>query len=132
MHLNQCPICQGHLKVNKLECQNCHVCFEGEIYTSPLMALSEEHRTFIEPFVLSSGSLKEMAQILGVTYPTVRSRLDQVINHLKQELKEREDFKNNLLDKVAQGLISPEKGSRYYQKFIRIIKEKGHARTSAY
>ncbi|MCD4778977.1 MAG: DUF2089 domain-containing protein [Candidatus Omnitrophica bacterium] len=111
MQLNECPICQNNLNVKKLSCSHCQVDFEGEFYTSPLMALSQDHQQFIELFVLSSGSLKEMAQIMGVTYPTVRSRLDRVIDRLKDELKERDDFKNQILEKVAQGSITAEKAA---------------------
>ena len=45
--------------------------------------LEEEDVTFIKRFVLSSGSLKEMAGEYGVTYPTVRLRLDRLIQKIK-------------------------------------------------
>jgi hypothetical protein len=111
MQLNECPICHKNVKVKKLSCTHCQVDFEGDFYTSPLMALSADHQQFIELFILSSGSLKEMAQILGVSYPTVRSRLDQVIERLKGELKERDGFKNQILEKVALGEMTAEKAA---------------------
>lgn len=48
-----------------------------------LAALDEEDLGFIRKFVLSSGSLKEMAQLYGVTYPTVRLRLDRLIQKIQ-------------------------------------------------
>ncbi len=111
MRIHECPFCHDKVKVKKVECQKCGVGFEGEFYSSPMMALSEDQQSFMELFVLSSGSLKEMAKILGVTYPTVRSRLDQVIAGLKKEMNNREDYKNDLLRKVDEGLISPEKAA---------------------
>ncbi len=48
-----------------------------------LAALDEEDLGFIRKFVLSSGSLKEMAQLYGVTYPTVRLRLDRLIQKIR-------------------------------------------------
>ena len=48
-----------------------------------LAALDEEDLGFIRKFVLSSGSLKEMASLYGVTYPTVRLRLDRLIQKIQ-------------------------------------------------
>ena len=45
-----------------------------------------EHQRFIEIFVLAGGSLKEIAKQAGVSYPTVRNRLDKVIEQLSVEL----------------------------------------------
>jgi len=111
MRITRCFICGNKLKIKKLECRKCGMSFEGEFYTSPINSLSEEQQSFIELFVLNSGSLKEMAQILNVTYPTVRTRLDEIIEALKKEMKEREDYKKELLDKVEHGKISPEKAA---------------------
>ena len=112
MKIYECPICQGKIKIKKYECRGCGVSFEGEFFTSPVMALDQDQQTFIELFILSSGSLKEMAQIMGVTYPTVRARLDQIIADLKKELKSRDGFKENILEQVNQGKITPKKAAQ--------------------
>ncbi|MFH1858460.1 MAG: DUF2089 family protein [Candidatus Omnitrophota bacterium] len=111
MRLTECPICKEKLKVKKMECFKCGIGFEGEFYTTPVISLPEEQQCFIELFVLASGSLKEMAGILGITYPTVRNRLDEIIGNLKQELKKREDYKQELLKKVEEGKLDPEKAA---------------------
>lgn len=55
--------------------------------------LEEEELNFIKRFVLSSGSLKEMAQIYQVTYPTMRIRLDRVIAKIRSsDEQEEEEF----------------------------------------
>lgn len=54
-----------------------------KIMPSWLEELEDEDLTFIRNFVLSSGSLKEMALQYGVTYPTVRLRLDRLIEKIK-------------------------------------------------
>ena len=102
MKIYECPYCRERVKIKKVECHKCGISFEGEFYTSPIMALSEEQQGFIELFVLSSGSLKEMAAILGVpvswlyqrtrlnTIPCVRVgkyvrfEVDTVLAHLKE------------------------------------------------
>lgn len=111
MRIHECPFCEEKVKIKQLECQKCGIGFEGDFYTSPLMALSEERQSFMELFILSSGSLKEMARILGVSYPTVRSRLDQLISELKAEMKRREDVKSDLLRQVNEGVITAEKAA---------------------
>ncbi len=51
-----------------------------------LLSLPDEDRDFILQFVLASGSLKEMAQLYGVSYPTIRASLDRIISNLRQAL----------------------------------------------
>ena len=63
--------------------------------------LPEEDLNFIKRFVLSSGSLKEMARIYGVTYPTVRSRLDRVIKQILSTDEKKEDAFVNLIKKMV-------------------------------
>lgn len=63
--------------------------------------LSEEDLNFVKRFVLSSGSLKEMAKIYGVTYPTVRSRLDRVIEQILSSDEKKEDAYISLIKKMV-------------------------------
>jgi hypothetical protein len=49
---------------------------------------------------------------MGVTYPTIRSRLDAVIEELKQQIEKKDDYKNELLERVSQGRLTPEKAAR--------------------
>ena len=54
-----------------------------EVMPEWLASLDEEDVSFIKKFVLASGSLKEVAGIYGVTYPTVRLRLDRLIQKIR-------------------------------------------------
>ncbi len=61
-----------------------------------LTRLSPEDQSFILEFIKSSGSLKEMARLLRLSYPTVRNRLDEIIEHLKKtENTEENNGKEN-------------------------------------
>ena len=95
MKITQCPYCQGKLKVRKLECVKCGLKFEGEFYTPAIAMLSQTQQNFVELFVLNSGSLKEMARVLGLSYPTVRARLDEIIKDLSLEIKNRQETKKD-------------------------------------
>ena len=111
MRIHECPFCNEKVRIKKVECCKCGINFEGEFYTSPIMSLSEEDQSFIELFVLNSGSLKEMAKLLGITYPTVRSKLDQIISNMKEEINKHDDYKTAILEKVSQGKITADKAA---------------------
>ncbi len=77
-----CPACQSQLKVKCLKCDNCGTEVHG-LYELPVLArMSAEEQDFILKFVKSSGSLKDMAKQLGLSYPTVRNLLDDIISKL--------------------------------------------------
>ena len=74
-----CPSCSSTLKVKSLVCEQCATEVSG-IFSLPLLAsLTQPEQDFILDFVKCSGSLKVMAQNLGLSYPTVRNLLDDII-----------------------------------------------------
>jgi hypothetical protein len=79
----KCPACNNQLKVRRLLCQNCETEIEGIFDLPQLAKLPAEDQDFILRFIKSSGSLKEMAKFLKLSYPTVRNRLDEIIEHIK-------------------------------------------------
>jgi hypothetical protein len=78
-----CPACQNQLSIKKLSCQKCNTEIEGLFELPSLARLSVENQEFILQFVKCSGSLKEMARLLKLSYPTVRNQLDQIIEQIK-------------------------------------------------
>ena len=80
-----CPSCGGKLHVQTMCCPECETKIEGDYPLPTLMRLSDDDQTFICDFVKCSGSLKEMSQKLGLSYPTVRNRLDDIIATLNKE-----------------------------------------------
>jgi hypothetical protein len=74
-----CPACETPLEVTSLACTSCQTTVSGSFELPLLAKLAEEDQQFVLDFVRCSGSLKEMAQQLGLSYPTVRNRLDDVI-----------------------------------------------------
>lgn len=79
-----CPSCSGSLHVSKLSCPTCTTEVSGNFPLPALMRLPAEEQAFILQFFLTSGSLKEMASQMGISYPTVRNRLDDLIEKVKQ------------------------------------------------
>ena len=81
-----CPYCRDPMTVTRMGCGRCGVQIEAAFPASRLANLPVEHQRFIEMFVLAGGSLKEMAEQLGVSYPTVRNRLDKVMAALREQV----------------------------------------------
>ena len=79
----QCPACDNEMTVVKLHCSSCETEVAGKFNFPLLMRLEPEEQEFIIEFLLNSGSLKEMANKLGKSYPTVRNKLDELIDKVK-------------------------------------------------
>lgn len=78
----KCPSCSAGLKVKSLHCAECETVIEGS-YELPILAqLSQKDQEFILSFVKHSGSLKEMAKEMSLSYPSVRNLLDGIIENL--------------------------------------------------
>ncbi len=83
----KCPSCRSQLKVRSLNCEKCGTEVSGS-YELPLLSrLDEDDRRFILEFVRASGSLKEMARQMELSYPTVRNILDDIILRIDQAEK---------------------------------------------
>jgi hypothetical protein len=111
--VGQCPICQDDLIVTRLHCRNCDTTLEGHFELGRLYQLTPEQLSFVETFIRCEGKINRVEQELGISYPTVRSRLHDVIRALGYEVGEEEptvdDTKRRaVLDELAQGGISPE------------------------
>lgn len=83
-----CPYCHAGMRVSSMTCDHCRVAVEADFPRTRLGQLPLEHQRFIEIFVLASGSLKEIAAQTGVSYPTVRARLDRIIADLRQRIED--------------------------------------------
>lgn len=78
----RCPACEAPLKVAKMVCDQCGTEVSGVFDLPVLIRLTEEEQRFMLEFVKASGSLKDMAKQMGVSYPTVRNYLDDLIEKL--------------------------------------------------
>jgi hypothetical protein len=85
-----------------MTCHGCGISVVAAFPTPRLANLPIEHQRFIEIFVLAGGNLKQIAEQAGVSYPTVRSRLDKVIESLRQEIAATQEVRGAILDAVAE------------------------------
>jgi hypothetical protein len=80
--ISTCPVCAGELAVTRLHCQNCGTTLEGDFSVGRFGRLSREQLTLLESFLRSRGNLRDMERELGISYPTVRSRLEALVRAL--------------------------------------------------
>src|ERR1700676_1597595 len=78
----KCPSCDGNLTVARLDCPDCSISIEGEFAPPALLKLTGAQIDFVEVFIKNRGVIREVERELGVSYPTVRARLDDVITAL--------------------------------------------------
>lgn len=83
-----CPSCNGKLKVIGLQCNVCETKVSGEFDLPVLAQLNSDEQKFIIDFVKSGGSIKDMVRQLGLSYPTVRNILDDIIQKIIDYEKE--------------------------------------------
>ncbi len=77
--IGRCPICQGELAVTRLHCRSCGTSVEGSFTLGPLQRLSQDQIRFVEAFIRARGSLKDVGAELNMSYPTVNSRLNDIL-----------------------------------------------------
>ena len=108
----RCPVCAEQLKVVRLECDACGTSLQGSFSLGRFHALASEQLEFLEVFIRARGNFKDVERELGISYPTVRSRLDAMIRALgfpSQAEPDREaERRKEILRELAEGRIKPE------------------------
>ncbi len=116
--ITQCPICQSDLEIVKLYCRSCDTSIEGHFqHTSPFQQLTAEQLSFMVTFIWKEGKINRVGEELGMSYPTVRSRLHDLIRALGYEVGEEEEStpsslpdeeRRSILDALSKGTLSSE------------------------
>lgn len=109
--LERCPACGHELTITEYTCKSCDTVIKGDFKVDKFSVLDKEDRDFIELFVMKRGSLKEMEKALGLSYPTVRAKLDSVIEALGHTV-DHNASKIDILNQLDEGSISPEEATR--------------------
>ncbi len=77
-----CPVCAGELLVTRLRCGECGTTIEGEFGAGRFARLSRDQVVVLESFLRSRGNLRDMERELGISYPTVRARVEALVRAL--------------------------------------------------
>ncbi len=114
--IGKCPICGGQLEITRLSCTSCNTNIEGHFTVCKFCQLPPELKVFVEVFIKNRGNIKDVEKELGISYPAVRSRLDQTITALGYSVDQepaptKESSaarKKEVLEQLKKGEISAE------------------------
>ena len=108
--LGKCPICGENTEITKISCHACDTTIEGQFQLCKFCRLTSEQKTFIDVFIKCRGNIKEVEKELGVSYPTVRNRLEDVAVALgyrsEAVLQQNSTDRKDILDRLNSGEIS--------------------------
>ncbi|NLW18438.1 MAG: DUF2089 domain-containing protein [Candidatus Cloacimonetes bacterium] len=107
MEMTACPLCKGELMVKEFHCAACRVSFRGSFSQSWVHGLKPEQLEFIKLFVVGQGNIREMEKRLGISYPTVKNRLAEIIRQITKEEPGELDY-SDIIGDLDQGFISVE------------------------
>lgn len=112
--IGKCPICGEDLIVTQLHCPSCDTTINGQLALGRFYQLSPEQLRFVETFIRCEGKLTRVQDEMGISYPTVRSRLGDVIRTLGYEVEETltPDERKTILADLAQGKMTSEEAIR--------------------
>ncbi|HEY7846836.1 MAG TPA: DUF2089 domain-containing protein [Candidatus Limnocylindria bacterium] len=105
--ISTCPVCEGELTISRLHCRTCGTALEGEFGVGRFGRLSKEQLALLESFLRSRGNLKEMERELGISYPTVRGRVDALVRALGLGEGEADESEGEL-EETATAAEAPE------------------------
>jgi hypothetical protein len=80
--ISTCPVCSNELAVTRLHCSSCGTTLEGDFSVGRFGRLNREQMALLESFLRSRGNLREMERELGISYPTIRSRVEALVRAL--------------------------------------------------
>jgi hypothetical protein len=115
----RCPVCGEDLTVRRLQCRSCDTSLEGHFGLGRFYKLDQDQLQFVETFIRCEGKLNRAQEELGMSYPTVRSRLHDAIRALGYEVDEVPTMspqeRKSVLDQLAEGKISSEEAVQLLQ-----------------
>jgi hypothetical protein len=117
----RCPVTGEPLEVTRLRAPNSGVVIEGQFLPNEFALLDRESLDYLRLFVKVRGNLKEVERMLGVSYPTVRSRFEQLLRALGYEAAPEVsgEARTDVLSRLERGEISAEEATRALQALQR-------------
>jgi len=106
--ITKCPVCMGSLEIRELGCNSCSVTINGKFPFLGFFQLSGEQMEFVKVFLKSRGNIKEVEKELGISYPTVRRRLDDVLKSMGMEPDKRSIKREEVLEALSNAEITAE------------------------
>jgi|WetSurMetagenome_2_1015567.scaffolds.fasta_scaffold146082_2 hypothetical protein len=128
---NRCPSCGGPIIITECQCTRCQLQMRGQFQPGPFTSLSDDETAFIRVFLSARGNLTEVERVLGVSYPTIRNKLDEINRVLNPDEvtskvplekdkgspiddnpSSSESLRKEILQQVADGKLAPSQAIR--------------------
>ena len=103
----KCPVCNDTLHVTRLQCGQCGTGIDGLFALGRLQALTPEQIQFIETFMKCKGKIKDVEVELGISYPTVVGRLNDVVRSMGYEVDENESSEVDQFEFYQAQVMNP-------------------------
>jgi hypothetical protein len=103
---------EGPVVIERVRCKKTGYAVEGPFETPALLQLQHDQFLLVESLIINGGNLKKVAEDLGMSYPTLRNRLDDVISILKSESAVLKSKRMQILDSIEQGVITADEGAK--------------------
>jgi hypothetical protein len=104
------------MRVVRLQCSSCQTSLEGSFQLGQFLRLSPEQMHFVDVFLKCRGKIKDVEEELGISYPTVVARLNEVITALGYEAgpveEEARELRKQILDDLSEGRMSAPEAAR--------------------
>ena len=114
--VSTCPVCGDEMRVVRLRCNSCETSLEGNFQLGQFLKLGPEQMHFVDVFLKCRGKIKDVEEELGISYPTVVARLNEVITALGYEARPAEEeateMRKQILDELSEGRISASEAAR--------------------
>ena len=110
--MRHCLQCSGPLIPVKLTCPDCGMVYAGKMRAPRLARLSPEGLDLAERLILAGGNLKDVAGDVGISYPTLRRRVDTLIEELESLRQADQDAVEGILSEIESGALRPGEGAR--------------------
>jgi hypothetical protein len=109
--LTRCPVCGDDLRIVRLECPACGSALHGNFTLGRLARLTREQLQFVEVFIRCRGKIKDVEEELGISYPTVVGRLNEVVSAMGFEVRQEDTAdltarRQQILDELASGKLT--------------------------
>lgn len=116
--LSTCPVCGGTLKIIKYRCAKCSSEISGDFDVEEFAKLNDEQMLFLKVFIRTRGNLSELQKELGVSYPTAKARLEDLVRAMGYETEDDSRMKTlKILEKIESGEITPEEAKEILKKY---------------
>jgi len=110
--VTHCPACDSGMYLSELTCQSCGTSVRGRFAMPSLCALPDDLYQFLVVFIRNRGVIRDVEKELGISYPTVRSRLDAVLRALGYEAGAGPVDSDQVVAMLEKGEITPEEAER--------------------